>query len=175
MQGQKVALRPVDPDDHPRLRRWQNDPDIARWMDYQIPFASADVAYDQARAAREGHPFVVELDGSPIGKGGLNRFRDDPGRGLVCALYVYIGEKELWGTGLGRDTVMALCRAAFDVYGADEVELSLIEGNDRARRVYEACGFREIGLGQTQTTSQPTVRMGLPARRFRQVRAEYGV
>jgi RimJ/RimL family protein N-acetyltransferase len=88
---------------------------------------------------------------------------------------VYVGEKDLWGTGLGRDTVMALCSAAFDAYGADEVELSLVEGNERARRVYEACGFRTTGLGQTQLTSQSTVRMGLPARRFRQVRAEYGV
>lgn len=175
VRGQKVVLRPVDEDDHPLLRRWQNDPDIARWMDYRTPFGGADIAQDQARAAREGHPFVVELDGTPIGKGGLNRFRDAPGRGRVCALYVYVGEKDLWGTGLGRDTVMALCRAAFDAYGADEVELSLIEGNDRARRVYEACGFRDIGLGQTQTTSQPTLRMGLPARRFRQVRAEYGI
>lgn len=175
VQGQKVVLRPVDPDDHVLLQRWQNDPDIARWMDYRTPFGAADVVHDQARAAREGYPFVVELDGIAIGKGGLNRFREDPGRGTVCALYVYIGEKDLWGTGLGKDTVMALCRAAFEVYDADEVELSLIEGNDRARRVYESCGFRDIGLGQTQITCQPTVRMGLPARRFRQVRADYGI
>lgn len=175
MQGKKVVLRPVGEDDHLLLRRWQNDPDIARWMDYRTPFALADVAEDQAEAAREGHAFVIELDGAPIGKGGLNRFRRAPGRGSVCGLYVYIGEKGLWGSGLGTDAVMALCRAAFDRYGVDEVELSLVEGNDRARRVYEACGFRPIGLGQTATTAQPTVRMGLSARRFRQIRAEHGI
>lgn len=139
MHGRRVSLRPVSQLDLPLLCRWQNDPEIAHWMDYRGSFELSDVEQDQRRAAREGHPFVIEVDGHPIGKAGLNRV-DYHARS--CSLYIYIGEKGLWGQGLGRDAVMALCRAAFCTLGMQRVELSMLADNSRARRAYEACGFR---------------------------------
>jgi RimJ/RimL family protein N-acetyltransferase len=138
VHGARVELRPLERADHPLLRIWQNDPEIARWMDYRHPFNDQDLREDLERAQREGEVFIVQLDGTAIGKCGLNGFRLGDG---TCSLYVYIGDKELWGQGLGHDIVATLCRYAFDELGTQRVELSLLEGNARARRVYERCGF----------------------------------
>jgi GNAT superfamily N-acetyltransferase len=49
-----------------------------------------------------------------------------------------------WGRGVGRelhDEALARLRAA----GCDRAHLWVLEGNDRARRVYERLGWRENG------------------------------
>lgn len=169
--GKKVALRPPCSDDYPQFVRWQNDPEVARWMDYRQAFDLATVERDQARATTEGHPFTIEAEGRPIGKAGLNRFR-----ARVCGLYLYIGERDLWGRGFGRDAVMALCAVAFDRFGVDAVELSAFRDNARARRVYEACGFEGTGEAvRERGSSGVSLTMRLDRERFARLRAEYGL
>ncbi|HVL80861.1 MAG TPA: GNAT family protein [Actinomycetota bacterium] len=175
-RGLKVALRPVERSDHEHLRRWQNDPEVAHWMDYRVPFSLEDIDEDQRRAREEGRPFIIELDGRPIGKCGLNQFRWEP---RVCALYIYIGEKDLWGQGLGRDAVMALLTYAFDLVGLERVELSMLADNDRARAVYESCGFefegRLAGRAYRDGSWHDTAIMSVSRKGFTGVRATYGI
>ena len=176
LRGRKVALRPVERDDHELLRRWQNDPEVAYWMDYRVPFSLEDIAEDQDRARSEGRPFVIDLDGRAIGKCGLNQFRWEP---RVCAMYVYIGEKQLWGRQLGRDAVMALLAYAFDVMGLQRVELTMLADNTRARRVYESCGFefegRLAGRSYREGRWHDTAIMSVSRDCFSRARGEYGV
>lgn len=166
----------MESDDYPLLIGWQNDPDIAHWMDYRSRFSLFDMEQDQERARAEGYPFVVELEGRPIGKCGLSRVHNDE---RVCGLYLYIGEKDLWGLGLGRDIVMALCRTAFDDLGLERVELTMLETNRRARRVYEGCGFvplrRLHGRTFRDGTWQQTILMGLDRVSFEDARSSYGI
>lgn len=143
MRGKKITLRPVEASDYPLLHAWQNDPEIAHWMDYRTPFSLRDIEEDQERARAEGRPFTIELDGRAIGKCGLNQFRWES---RICSLYVYIGDKPAWGQGLGRDVVMTLLLVAFDELGMERVELTMLADNDRARRVYEQCGFLPEGV-----------------------------
>ena len=44
IKGKHVILRRVEPSDHADIQRWQNDPEIFRWMDYQRPFSLEDIA-----------------------------------------------------------------------------------------------------------------------------------
>jgi RimJ/RimL family protein N-acetyltransferase len=142
MRGRLVTLRPVEAADHPLLQAWQNDPEIARWMDYPLPFSARDIDEDQERTRREGHAFVILHEGRAVGKCGLNQLR---WRLRLCSLYLYIGDKQVWGRGLGRDAGMALLSLAFDELALERVELAMLADNDRARRVYEACGFEMEG------------------------------
>jgi RimJ/RimL family protein N-acetyltransferase len=136
--GDRVSLRPVELRDHPLIAAWQNHPEVWWWMDYDRPFSLADVADSEARAAKEGHPFVIEVDGRPIGRIGLNAFR---ARDRICSLYVFIGEPSAWGRGLGRDAVRALVTFAFDRFDLERIELWSLATNERAIRSYRACGF----------------------------------
>lgn len=142
LRGARVVLRPVTPRDYPLIRDWQNDPDVAWLMDYEGAFTLDDIAAQEAEASRDGCPFVIEVDGRPVGRIGLNRFRT---RDRACALYVYVGLPSLWGRGIGRDAVRTILGHAFDTLGLDLVELWTLAGNDRAVRSYEASGFRIDG------------------------------
>lgn len=146
IRGRHVVLRPVEEEDAPLLLRWQNHPEVWWFMDYERPWTLQGVLDDLERAREEGEPFVIEADGRPIGRIGLNRFRR---RDRICALYLYVGDPEHWGRGHARDAIMALLAHAFDRLDLVRVELWTLGGNDRALRAFEACGFRhEATLAQ---------------------------
>ena len=138
IHGIRVVLRPVEERDHPLIRDWQNDPEVWWLMDYERPFSLADIADGERRAREEGHPYVIEVDGAPIGRIGLNAFRR---RDRICSLYVLIGERSAWEQGYGTDAVAALVDEAFDRSDLDRVELWSTSDNERAIHVYEKCGF----------------------------------
>ena len=139
IRGRSVALRPVEDDDLALIHRWQNDPEIWWSMDYERPFSVEDVRDDIERTRREGHPFVIEADGGPIGRIGLNAFR---GRDRICSLYLFIGEPDARGRGHAIDAVSTLVGYAFERMDLARVELWALATNERAIDVYEACGFR---------------------------------
>ena len=52
-------------------------------------------------------------------------------------------KKEYWGLGIGTALFQEIIAIAKD-RGLDHLELDYIEGNDRARRLYEKMGFVEV-------------------------------
>ena len=111
------------------IHAWQNDPEVWWLMDYEGPFSMQDIAESEQRAREEGHPYVIEVDGTPIGRIGLNSFRR---RDRICSLYILIGERSAWEQGYGTDAVAALVDEAFDRYDLHRVELWSTSGQ-RAR------------------------------------------
>jgi RimJ/RimL family protein N-acetyltransferase len=99
IEGERVTLRPVEEPDHPLIQAWQNDPEVWWLMDYEAPFSLADIAESEKRATGEGFPFIIEAEGRPIGRIGINNIRR---RDRICALYVFIGDRAAWGKGSGR-------------------------------------------------------------------------
>lgn len=138
----QVRLRRVEPHDYPAILRWQNDPAVFRWMDYERPFSIEDIRTSEEAAAREGVPFVIEAGGKPIGRIGLNQFR---WRDRVASMYVFIGEQEAWGKGYGREAIRLLLDYAFETLNLRLVQLWTLADNERARRLYKAVGFVEDG------------------------------
>lgn len=143
IRGRHVLLRPTREDDLPHILRWQNEPELQWWMDYDGPFTLEDIRASEARAIEEGHPFVIEADGRPIGRIGLNAFRE---RDRVCSLYVFVGEADAGGRHLGRDAIVALLAWGFDVLDLHLVELWALAGNGRALHTYARCGFVRDGV-----------------------------
>jgi RimJ/RimL family protein N-acetyltransferase len=138
--GQKVVLRPVEEHDAPLIHRWMNHPEIWHYMDYERPYSLVDVKEDIARSRGDGFPFIIEVEGRPIGRVGLNQFRR---RDRVCAFYMYIGEPVFWGRGHAWDAAKTLLAYAFDRWDLNLVELWTLGDNDRALHVYLRCGFVE--------------------------------
>jgi RimJ/RimL family protein N-acetyltransferase len=138
IHGIDVVLRPVEERDHPLIQAWQNDPEVWWLMDYEGPFSLEDIADSERRAREEGHPYVIEVDGTAIGRIGLNAFRR---RDRICSLYVLIGERSAWERGYGTDAIAALVDEAFDRIDLHRVELWSTADNARAIHVYGKCGF----------------------------------
>lgn len=140
INGKKVVLRRVEPSDYPAIQRWQNDPEVFRRMDYERPFSAADIFESETRAAAEGIPLIIELDGEPVGRIGLNRFH---ARDRRCGLYIFIGEPSARGRGVALDAVMALVGYAFDTLNVRLVDLWALADNLSALHVYKKAGFVE--------------------------------
>jgi RimJ/RimL family protein N-acetyltransferase len=138
--GRRVRLRPVEERDYPLIQTWQNDPEVWWLMDYEMPFSLADIAASEQRARDEGFPYIIEHEGRPIGRIGINGMRR---RDRICALYVFIGERSAWGDGLGTDAVDAMVGHAFKRFDLHQIELWSLADNERAIRAYRHCGFRE--------------------------------
>lgn len=146
IRGRRILLRPTRPEDHPAILRWQNDPDISWRMDYGRTFTLEDIAESEERARDEGHPFVIEFGGRPIGRIGLNGLRERDG---VASLYIFMGEHDLAGRYLGREAILTILGWAFDTLSLHLVELWGLADNERALHTYERCGFRrEASLRQ---------------------------
>ena len=140
IQGDRVTLRPVEERDYPLIHAWQNDPEVWWLMDYEAPFSLADIAASEKRATEEGFPFIIEAEGRPIGRIGINNIRR---RDRICALYVFIGDRTAWGKGLGTDAVDTMLAHAFARFDLHQVELWSLAENERALRAYAHSGFRE--------------------------------
>jgi ribosomal protein S18 acetylase RimI-like enzyme len=87
----------------------------------------------------------------------LTASRDDDGAGTgeLTAIYVL---PRVWGTGVGRALLDAALRA-LAATGISEVTLWVLDGNDRARRFYEAAGWTTDGTTKTEMIGQTPVRV----------------
>ena len=144
IRGPRVVLRPVEEADYPLIHAWQNDSDVWWRMDYERPFSLRDIAEIEERSRAEGHPFIIEAEGRPIGKIGLNQFRT---RDRICSLYLFLGDRTSWAHGYAREAVVTLLSFAFEQWDLHQVELWTLAANNRVVGVYERCGFvREAQL-----------------------------
>lgn len=140
LRGKHISLRRSEPADYPDIQRWQNDPEVFRWMDYAEPFSLDDIRRGEERAREEGHPFVIEAEGHGIGRIGLNNFRSRDG---MASLYLFVGDRSARGKGYGLDALMTLLRYGFDTLHLRKIELWTLADNDRALHLYKNAGFME--------------------------------
>ncbi len=176
VKEQRVLLRRVEPADYPHIQKWQNDPVVFRWMDYTRHFSAEDIKESEERATVEGHPFIIELDGRPLGRIGLNNFRPRDG---LASLYIFVGERDVWGRGIGRDALMTLLVYAFDTCNLRMVELWTLADNERALRLYKTCGFVEEARLRARSWIEGEyidhLIMSINAEEFARVRSDYGI
>lgn len=151
VRGELVTLRLVEDADFDVFCRWMNDPDIAWWMDYEHEFSVDDIAEDIAVARREGMVFTITVDEIPVGRIGLNRFRQDE---KIASTYMFVGEANLRRQGVGRDAMMALLRYAFGERGLVLVDLMVLSENNAAIGLYRSCGFIEDGRLRNRSWKQ---------------------
>ena len=147
LTGQLTRLAAVNPDaDAEIIARWSRDSHFWR-------LAHTDPAYPGSATTVKR-----ELEARPIDQPrfAIRTLADDRLIGLL-GLYtifpaqreafmgIHIGERAYWGNGYGTDALRVLLRYAFDELNLYRISLSVLEGNERAMRSYEKCGFRYEG------------------------------
>jgi ribosomal-protein-alanine N-acetyltransferase len=147
LRGERVYLRPLEPEDADLVSRWYADDRVRKLMgDPPQSFAARRDRY--AAAAREDgdrvYRFIICLlqDDAPIGRTDI--FEIDRGNGS-CAFGITIGDPELWGRGLGTDAVNALVDFAFGELRMERVWLDTDAANTRAQAAYAKAGFVQEG------------------------------
>jgi len=142
-----VTLTAVNPDtDAEIIARWSRDSHFWR-------LAQTDPAYPTLALT-----IKRRLEERPIDRQAfaIRTLADDRLIGLIGLYTIFwsqreafmgiqIGERDYWGRGYGTDALQTLLRYAFDELNLQRVSLSFLEGNERAGRSYEKCGFRYEG------------------------------
>lgn len=143
--GKLVRLRPLEPEDGERIRRWQDDDEVTQWLDagyaesfHQMRKRVADRPRNSPKQAVYGVETLAE--GKLIGVADLR----DTDVEIGCAeLDIWIGEQANWNGGYGTDAVRTLCAYGFDVLRLHLIALWVVAENERARAAYRKVGFRE--------------------------------
>ena len=145
-----ITLRELTAADLATLNGWRNDPDLVGSL--EAPFRYINLETDQAwfdhylanraRNVRcaicpEGHPETMIGTIGLTNIDAINRSAD---------FYLMIGSRQHWGQGVGRQATMTLLRHAFLNLNLHRIQLTVLESNERARRLYESVGFRHEGI-----------------------------
>jgi RimJ/RimL family protein N-acetyltransferase len=144
IRGQRVFLRPIEPEDVELVHLWREDIAIRR-LGGQPPRSLARLrqrfeALEQEEEGTTLYSFMVCLldDGRPIGRVVL--FEIDRLNG-GAQLGIEIGERDMLGHGYGTDAVNALLDFAFGELRLERVWLGTAADNVRAQRSYAKSGF----------------------------------
>ena len=147
LRGERVYLRPLEPDDADLVSRWYADDRVRKLMgDPPISFARRRQRYEEA--LKEDGDAVYRFlicrlaDDEPVGRTDL--FEIDRANGS-CAFGIAIGDPALWGQGLGTDAVDAVVDFAFGELRMERVWLDTDAANERAQAAYRKAGFSVEG------------------------------
>ena len=147
LTGQSVRLTAVNPDaDADVIARWSRDSQFWRLAHTEpaYPASAKNIRreLEERSLDRHGYGMRTLADDRLIGWIGLyNIFWAR----REAFLGINIGERNDWGKGYGTDALRVLLRYAFEELNLQRISLSFLEGNDRAMRSYEKCGFRLEG------------------------------
>jgi RimJ/RimL family protein N-acetyltransferase len=150
LHGERVRLRELVEDDLAAVHRWRSDPDVTRyWITRRVP-DMAELRQWLIENRRDGAWTWLIEDERGVAIGYVNAFAISREH-QRCEIALMIGEREVWGRKYARealDVLLGHLLGASDAGGAGlhKVSLAVSVENPAARRVYQACGFREDGL-----------------------------
>lgn len=172
--GEKIFLRAPEKADAALCHGWLNDPQVTLTLARHAPVTLDDEVSWVQRAMLRADPAELALaicrkaDHNAIGMVGLHRMHPVT---RTATLGMFIGERSLWGQGLGTDALRTLCRYGIDSLNLHKIRLEVYPFNPRAERIYERVGFRREGLfrdeGFRNGLHHDVIRMGLLAGELR--------
>jgi RimJ/RimL family protein N-acetyltransferase len=136
------VIRPATPDDaeavaRVHVRTWQ----AAYGHVFPADRLASLSTQGRVEQFRRHPPIVAQADRSIVGFVSVGASRDEDAEGELYAIYV---DPVHWGTGVGRELIAA-GEARLRDLGHHDVVLWVLEDNPRARRFYEAAGWRLDG------------------------------
>lgn len=146
LRGERVTLRPMVVADTALLSRWFSDEEFQRhqWGAWHGPMSLEDARGWFERMTRpDAGAFTIEHDGRAIG---FANFRNLNEKHSNADIGVGIGERELWGKGLGSEAVGLLRDHLLGARGLHRIRLHVAATNDRAVASYKKAGFEVEGI-----------------------------
>jgi len=148
----RVRLRPLAPSDAADHARWRNDPEVVYWATAGSPNFGplSPIAVERWFSEKlptldpkvDGVLAIELLDGRHIG---MVDYRDVDTIVRSATVGITVGEKDLWGHGLGTEALGLLLAHLFERLNLRRIQLDTWSGNERAIRAFTRLGFQEEG------------------------------
>lgn len=152
LRGDRIVLRPMTEDDWDILLKWNSSPEVLYFCegDDIISWELEPMQEMYRGVSQKAFCFIIEFEGHPVGECWLQRMNLDriltkyPGKD-IRRIDLMIGEKRLWGQGLGTDVIRTLTRFGFEEQNADMIfGCTIADYNPRSLRAFQKVGY-EVG------------------------------
>ena len=144
MEVRRLAVKDAPEYRAQRLRAFRDHPE-AFTTSYE-EFEAQPLADTQKRLSAADAAFWGAFDGNGVlcGYVGLDRDARLKCRHKATLIGMYVAPEQA-GRGIGQALVEALLAHAREI-GLELIVLTVTEGNSRAAKLYERCGFRSFGI-----------------------------
>jgi RimJ/RimL family protein N-acetyltransferase len=144
IQGKLVRLRPPRPEDALPMVSWFEDLEVTHFEGQRTALSVEMENSWLERTARDPNlvVWVMEMDGRAVGMSVIREIDWKNGFGTTGTV---IGDRSLWGTGIGRETMQLRSRYAFTQLPLRKLKSSYFDGNTASGRAQAAAGYREVG------------------------------
>jgi len=144
IQGKIVRLRPPRPEDAPAMITWFEDMEVTRFLELRTPPSIEGEKEWLEHTAKDADSvvWVVEFETRAVGSTGIRFIDWKNGFGTTGTV---IGDKAVWGKGLGRELMRLRARYAFTQLPLRKLKAAYLEGNEASARAQKAAGYREVG------------------------------
>lgn len=137
-------LRELERKDLSQINRWRNDPELIALLGAPFRYINldVDVKWYESYMGNRGKTvrFAITEDDSDEILGLVSLVSVDY-MNQSAEFHIMIGESGNQGRGIGTFAVKSMLRHAFLNMNLQRVELSVLDTNERAKHVYEKCGF----------------------------------
>lgn len=143
--GDRIYLSPRSIEDAEKFTEWMNDFETTDYTgrSHKMMTLEAEKKYLEESINSEANFAIVTLeDNKLIGTVAIEKI-DHTHR--IGTLGVFIGDKDYRNNGYGTEAIRLILEYGFHYLNLNNIDLTVMEFNERAKRCYEKCGFKEIG------------------------------
>ena len=173
-----IIMRPLSDEHLPFLYKWSADPEVLYWTeggeDVERSYGAETVHAIYGGVSQEALCFLIEVNGEAVGECWLQKMNLAHVKAMysetadVRRIDMAIGEKSMWGKGIGTAVISMLVDYAFNGEYVEILHCFNEDYNPRARRVWEKLGFSLI-----LSEDLPQPQKGKLQHHFRLTRQEY--
>jgi ribosomal-protein-alanine N-acetyltransferase len=144
IRGKLLTLRPPRAEDAPSMITWFEDLEVTRFLTLQHPptLESEKEWIEQVGRDPNAVIWVIEVDGRAVGTTGIREINWKDGYGQTGTV---IGDRTVWGRGVGRELMQLRCAYAFTQLPLRKLKSAYLEGNEASARAQKAAGYQEVG------------------------------
>jgi len=146
MDQKLYFLRALDIKDKEYLLKWNRDDEVRNLTGALFPasFLEHERWFESKSLGTQEKMWIIVSTNSnePIGTVGLKNLDYINSN---AELFIYIGEKDHWGKGIGSQVTSEIVDFAFDALNLHKVYLYVFEYNKRAISMYNKIGFSVEG------------------------------
>lgn len=143
--GERIYLSPRNVEDVEVFTKWMNDFHVTDYTgrSHQTVTLQDEKEYLEKSSNDKNVFAIIDMEKDQlIGSIGLHQV-DNINR--TATLGIFIGDDEYRSKGYGTEAIKLILDFGFNYLNLNNIDLALMEFNERALKCYKKCGFKEIG------------------------------